>query len=189
MSSDNNSSDDLSVASAPPTETTSVAHAIVVDGKKKTAAQPQLSTDAPAKLAARHRWPSMAVHVLKDSHGKPYDSYPFFEDSNEQDKALVCNLLIHQPFAKKRGQQTAAWKNVVEMCNFAKMDGNAPVFQPPPNEKSAKQRFKEYISFIKIYLANYPENNSEGDNEPFPEIHQVWKISLISMKVQKRKLK
>jgi hypothetical protein len=69
------------------------------------------------------------------------------------------------------------------------MDGNAPVFQPPLNEKSAKQHFKEYISFIEIYQVNYQKGDSEGDNEPFPEIHQVWKISLISMKVQKRKLK
>jgi hypothetical protein len=135
-SSDSNSSDDLKVVSAaPPTATATVAHAI--DGKKKAAAQPQLSTDAQAKLASRHHWPLMAVHVLKDKHGSPYDSYPFFEDSNEQDKALVCNLHVYQPFAKKRGQGTAAWKNVVDICNFAMMDDNTPVFQPPLNEKSA----------------------------------------------------
>jgi hypothetical protein len=171
MSSDRISSDDSSVVSATPAVTTSVLK--VINDKKKAAVQPQLSTDVPAKsVAARHHWPSMAGHVVNDSHGSQYKSYPFLKDSNEQDKALVHNLLVYQPFLQKRGEQTPAWNNVVEMCNFATLDDKTPVFHPSLNEKSTKQRFSDYMSFMEKYRETNKSGNSGGDNEPFPEILQ-----------------
>jgi hypothetical protein len=57
----------------------------------------------------------MELRVVKDAHGSKRDSYPFLLDSNEQDKALIRNLLVYCPFLQKKGEQMTAWTNVVEM--------------------------------------------------------------------------
>jgi hypothetical protein len=51
----------------------------------------------------------MELRVVKDApHGSKRDSYPFLLDSNEQDKALIRNLLVYRPFLQKKGKQTTA---------------------------------------------------------------------------------
>jgi hypothetical protein len=58
----------------------------------------------------------MKLRLVKDAHGSKYDSYPFLKDSNEYVKALTPNLLVYCPILQKKGEQTTAWTNVIEMC-------------------------------------------------------------------------
>jgi hypothetical protein len=70
----------------------------------------------------------MELRVVKDVHGSKHDSYPFLLDSNEQDKALIRNLLVYRPFLQKKGEQTSAWTNVVEMTFETEMPNGKKVF-------------------------------------------------------------
>jgi hypothetical protein len=70
----------------------------------------------------------MELHVVKDAHGSKHDSYPFLLDSNKQDKALIRNLLVYYPFLQKKGEQTAAWMNVVEMTFETKTPNGKKIF-------------------------------------------------------------
>jgi hypothetical protein len=70
----------------------------------------------------------MELRVVKDAHGSKRDSYPFLLDSNEQDKALIRNLIVYRPFLQKKGEQTTAWTNVVEMTFETKTPNGKKVF-------------------------------------------------------------
>jgi hypothetical protein len=63
----------------------------------------------------------MELRVVKDVHGSKHDSYPFLLDSNKWDKALIHNLLVYHLFLQKKGEQTTAWMNIVEMTFETKM--------------------------------------------------------------------
>jgi hypothetical protein len=115
----------------------------------------------------------MELRVTTDIHGSKRDSYPFLKDTNEHDKALARNLLVYRPFLQKKGEQTAAWNNVVEMCLESTTVDGGLVFDKNLNVKSAKKRFQEYLSFMKAYRAKKPLFNSGGDNEPYPDILQA----------------
>jgi hypothetical protein len=112
----------------------------------------------------------MELRVVKDAHGSKHDAYPFLNDSNEFDKALTRNLLVYRPFLQKKGEQTTAWTNVVEMCLESTSDDGKPVFGKSLTVKSAKKRFAEYLSFMEEYRKKKPLFNSGGDNEPYPDI-------------------
>jgi argonaute-like protein implicated in RNA metabolism and viral defense len=71
----------------------------------------------------------MELHVVKDAHGSTHDSYPFLLDSNEKDKALIRNLLVYRPFLQKKGEQTTAWTNIVEMMFDTKTADRKKVFE------------------------------------------------------------
>jgi hypothetical protein len=112
----------------------------------------------------------MELRAVKDAHGSKHDAYPFLNDSNEFDKALTRNLLVYRPFLQKKGEQTTAWTNVVEMCLESTDDDGKPVFGKSLTIKSAKKRFAEYFSFMEDYRKKKPLFNSGGDNEPYPDI-------------------
>jgi hypothetical protein len=168
MSSDSVFSNDSSVVSSPVAEDTTVHASISV--AKKPAAKSKPLVEADKKPPSRFRWPSMELRVTNDIHGSKRDTYPFLNDSNEHDKALTRNLLVYRPFLQKKGEQTAAWNNVVEMCLEATTVEGGPVFDKNLNVKSAKKRFLDYMSFMKSYRAKKPMFNSGGDNEPYPDI-------------------
>jgi hypothetical protein len=115
----------------------------------------------------------MELRVVKDAHGSTHDSYPFLLDSNEKDKALIRNLLVYRPFLQKKGEQTTAWTNVVEMMFDTKTADGKKVFEKKMSNgaaiRSAKKRLKQYIKFMKNYRATKPTHNSGGDNEPFSD--------------------
>jgi hypothetical protein len=115
----------------------------------------------------------MGLRVVKDAHGSTHDSYPFLLDSNEKDKALIRNLVVYRPFLQKKGEQTPAWKNVVEMMLETKTADGKKVFEKKMSVggaiKSAKKRLRQYIKFMKNYRATKPAFNSGGDNEPFSD--------------------
>jgi hypothetical protein len=115
----------------------------------------------------------MELRVTTDIHGSKRDSYPFLNDTNEHDKALARNLLVYRPFLQKKGEQTAAWNNVVEMCLEATTVDGGLVFDKNLNVKSAKKRFQEYLTFMKSYRAKKPLFNSGGDNELYPDLLQA----------------
>jgi hypothetical protein len=109
-------SSSLSVSSAESNDDVSVSNIET----NETVPESVVATKTPS--SKRFRWPSMELRVVKDAHGSKRDSYPFLLDSNEQEKALIRNLLlVYRPFLQKKGEQTAAWTNVVEMTFETKM--------------------------------------------------------------------
>jgi hypothetical protein len=156
------SSSSLSVSSAESNDDVSVSN---IEGNE-TVPESVVTTKMPS--SKRFRWPSMELHVVKDAHGSKHDSYPFLLDSNKQDKALIRNLLVYRPFLQKKGEQTAAWTNVVEMTFETEMQNGKKVFQKKISTdaaiKSAKKRLAEYVEFMKKYRATKPDFNSGGDN-------------------------
>jgi hypothetical protein len=86
----------------------------------------------------------MELHVVKDVHGSKHDSYPFLLDSNEQDKALIRNLLVYRPFLQMKGEQTSARTNVIEMTFETEMPNRKKIFAKKISTgaaiKSAKKR-------------------------------------------------
>jgi hypothetical protein len=111
---------------------------------------------------------------VKDAHGSKRDSYPFLLDSNEQDKALIRNLLVYRPFLQKKGEQTTAWTNVVEMTFETTLPTGKKVFSKKISTtdaaiKSCKKRLADYVDFMKKYRATMPTHNSGGDNELFSD--------------------
>jgi hypothetical protein len=130
-------------------------------------------TSKTTSSSKRFRWPSMELRVVKDAHGSKRDSYPFLLDSNEQDKALIRNLLVYRPFLQKKGEQTTAWTNVVEMTFETTLPTGKKVFPKKISTdaaiKSCKKRLADYVDFIRKYRATKPTHNSGGDNELFSD--------------------
>jgi hypothetical protein len=116
----------------------------------------------------------MELHVVKDVHGSKHDSYPFLLDSNEQDKALIHNLMVSGPFLQKKGKQTTAWTNNIEMT-FETMMPNLTKSSPKklaPMLPSSQPRNVSLTTLIlsrSKYCAMMPSFNSGGDNEPFSD--------------------
>jgi hypothetical protein len=156
------SSSSLSVSSAESNDDVSVSN---IEGNE-TVPESVVATKMPS--SKRFRWPSMELRVVKDAHGSKRDSYPFLLDSNEQDKALIRNLLVYRPFLQKKGEQTAAWMNVVEMTSKRRCRTEKKFFKKKISTdaaiKSAKKRLAEYVEFMKKYRATQPDFNSGGDN-------------------------
>jgi hypothetical protein len=134
---------------------------------------PESVVTSQTTSSKRFRWPSMELRVVKDAHGSKRDSYPFLLYSNEQDKALIRNLLVYRPFLQKKGKQMTAWTNVVEMTFETTLPTGKKVFPKKISTdaaiKSCKKRLADYVDFMKKYHATKPTHNSGGDNELFSD--------------------
>jgi hypothetical protein len=89
-------SSSLSISSAESNDDVSLSNI----NTSATVPESVVATKTPS--SKRFCWPSMELHVVKDVHGSKHDSYPFLLDSNEQDKALIRNLLVYHPFLQKK---------------------------------------------------------------------------------------
>jgi hypothetical protein len=123
MSSNSISLGNSSLLSVEDAETMKVPKAVAV--KTKVAANSKPSSDAEKKSAPHFHWPSMELCVVKDVHGSKHDAYPFLNDSNEFDKALMRNLLVYRPFLQKKGEQTTIGRTLLRcVWSQCRMMGN-----------------------------------------------------------------
>jgi hypothetical protein len=134
---------------------------------------PESVVASKTQSSKRFRWPLMELRVVTDAHGSKRDSYPFLLNSNEQDKALIRNLLVYCPFLQKKGKQTTAWTNAIKMTFETTMPNGEKVFPKKISTdaaiKSAKKRLADYVDFMKKYRATKCTHNSGGDNELFSD--------------------
>jgi hypothetical protein len=146
------SSSSLSVSSAESNDDVSVSN---IEGNE-TVPESVVATKMPS--SKRFRWPSMELRVVKDAHGSKCDSYPFLLDSNEQDKALIRNLLVYRPFLQKKGEQTAAWTNVVEMTFETEMPNGKKVFQKKNQYRCCHQVGQETSRRVRCIYEEIPRD-------------------------------
>jgi hypothetical protein len=125
------------------------------------------------KKIARIVWPKIVRHTTNKNGGKPMISHPFLADDNEMDKVVVAHLVHDEPYCAGHGAVVPAWKNCADHINkeMADSTGN-PIFFPPLNSKTLKNRFESYMKFAASKKAATPFNSGCDDEEEPGEIEQ-----------------
>jgi hypothetical protein len=124
------------------------------------------------KGSNRHVFPK--ITKLKLVKGKHVTTNPFLEKSTDAELAFCHLLTVEKPFLAPHGTKTSAWKDFIVLLNGTRNDDGSLTFDPPVNERYAKDRFAEYMSFVKTKIATTPLKSGCDDEEaPCPLLQLI----------------
>jgi hypothetical protein len=118
------------------------------------------------KKATRNRWGPLELSTEKD--GVMEYTYPFLEDP--KDMLLISYFCTYKPFVQQFGNTCPAWTKCLDGLKTEKLNDDEFVFKDGTLAmRTIKNRWEDYVTFIKGYQARVPYNTG-GDNEPEPEL-------------------
>jgi hypothetical protein len=131
-----------------------------------------LSTkDTSSSIPIRNRFPKLEITV--NIGGNKVVKYPFLELKSIKDLMLLRYLAGTTPYKAGYGKTTEAWETLCTDLKTKCFDDNgAQVFSSTLTVRLIKDRFKEYISFIKKYNSQVPFRSGNDDEETY-EILQL----------------
>jgi hypothetical protein len=140
----------------------------MVIGKKKNKVVKKKPVMGVAKVDGnRHTFPKVTKDKLVD--GNIIKSHPFLEKSTEAEISFCRSLQVEKPFLAPHGTKIAAWNDFCELLNKQKDEKGNPLFDPPINQRFAKERLADYFSFVKNKIAVTPlRSGCDDEAEPCP---------------------
>lgn len=120
----------------------------------------------------RNVFPKISKDVIVK--GVVVKTHPFLEGKCESELIFVKLLAVEKPFLAPHGSGKKTWADFIALVNQQVDENNAPVFaQAPMTERFAKERIKDYFSFVKSRIASTPFRSGTDDEEPPCELLQI----------------
>jgi hypothetical protein len=147
-----------------------------MDNRVVVPATSNITAEANEKsVTKRHVFPKITKEKLVK--GERIVTNPFLEKSTEAELAFCRLLGVEKPFIAPYGTKTAAWKDFCALLNEQRDDKNELLFDPPVTNRYAKERFSDYLSFVKQKIATTPLKSGCDDEEaPSPLLQMIEKM-------------
>jgi hypothetical protein len=111
----------------------------------------------------RHSW----VKVTDTVDG--VTTYPFLQDKNNfKDKVFVKYLSAYHPYKAPHGKTMEQWKNVLSEMMKEQDDDGKSIYTKGLQIRTLKDRFNQYITFVKNHQNNVPFRSGCDDEEECP---------------------
>lgn len=128
--------------------------------KPEPTATPQIGggVDVQQEKKTRHRFPTIEKGYGNDIF------FPFLSAAPHPKELALCKALVeYMPFQASHGAIGRNWGKCMTAINNTKQADGTPLFHPPINEQTVKNRFKAYMGLAKKYNGKIPFDEHESE--------------------------
>jgi hypothetical protein len=113
----------------------------------------------------RNHFPKLELEIK--TGGTTVLKYPFLEQNSRKDLVVLRHLAASAPYKAGYGKSQETWETVLNNIQQERDEEGDLVFPSGFKLRLLKERFKEYMSFIKRYNAKVPFRSGNDDEESF----------------------
>ena len=150
-----------------------VQEAIPVDHveERTEAGEAATETQPNGQRRARNVFPKITWQTY--TNGEQIITHPFLDEPCKAELVFARCLVAEKPYLAAHGHITKAWMKCIDMVNEQVNESNEKVFNHPMTERYAKQRFTEYIGFVKAKNHESPFRSGCDDEEAPNELREL----------------
>ena len=132
------------------------------------------NTTIDGKKSTEKRCVFPKLNFAKTVKGVKVITHPFLEKQLEAELVFCRLLASEKPFIATHGFVETAWAEFTCLFNKQVDDNNCPIYGPAPmTERYAKDRFKDYVTFVKKSIETTPFRSGCDDEEEPNELQQI----------------